>query len=115
MSGVNKAILVGRLGNDPTIYNTQNGRMARLSVATSETWKDKTTGENKEKTEWHNVLITNQMLVDLTEKNLKKGNLVYVEGKIQTQKYTKDGTEKETTNVLISPFDGQLIIMERKS
>ena len=86
---LNKVLLIGRLGNDPEIKQMSNGKnVARLSVATSETWKDKNSGERKEKTEWHRVVIFNEGLVNVVQQYLKKGSQVYIEGQIQTTKYT---------------------------
>ena len=98
---VNKVILVGNLGKDPEIRRTQDGRpIANLSVATSESWRDKTTGERKEKTEWHRVVIFNEGLCKIVEQYLKKGSQVYVEGSIRTRKWTdKEGQERYTTEI----------------
>jgi single-strand DNA-binding protein len=95
-ASVNKVILVGNLGRDPEIRTTQDGtRVANLSLATSESWRDKNSGERKEKTEWHRIVIFNDRLVDVVEKYLKKGAKVYLEGSLQTRRWTdKDGTEK---------------------
>ncbi len=93
---LNKVLLIGRLGNDPEIKQMSNGKnVARLSVATSETWKDKNSGERKEKTEWHRVVIFNEGLVGVVQQYLKKGSQVYIEGQVQTTKYTdNNGQEK---------------------
>lgn len=113
---VNKVILVGNLGRDPEVRSFQNGgRVARLSVATSESWKDKNTGERKERTEWHRVDILNDKLVEIAEKYLKKGSKVYLEGQLETQKYTdKDGQEKYSTVVTLRPFRGELTMLDTK-
>ena len=111
---VNKVILVGNLGKDPEIRRTQDGRpIANLSVATSETWRDKATGERKEKTEWHRVVIFNEGLAKVAEQYLKKGAKVYVEGSLQTRKWTdQSGQEKYTTEVVISRFRGDLTMLD---
>src|SRR5918911_489138 len=107
MSGsVNKVILVGNLGRDPEIRSTQDGsRVANLSVATSETWRDRTSGERKERTEWHRVVIFNDRLVDVVEKFLKKGSKIYVQGALQTRKWTdQQGQERYSTEVVLQKF-----------
>src|SRR5690606_27020735 len=110
---VNKVILVGNLGRDPEIRSLNNGdRVANLRIATSETWRDKATGERKEKTEWHSVVIFNDNIVKVAENYLKKGSTVYVEGSLQTRKWTdQQGVEKYTTEIVIQRFNGQ----DRKS
>jgi single-strand DNA-binding protein len=112
---VNKVILVGNLGKDPEIRRTQDGRpIANLSVATSESWRDKTTGERKEKTEWHRVVIFNEGLCKIAEQYLKKGAKVYLEGSLQTRKWQdKDGAEKYTTEVVLQGFNSQLTMLDR--
>lgn len=114
---VNKVILVGNLGKDPEIRSFQNGgRVASFSVATSENWKDKTSGERKEKTEWHRVSVTNDALVGVIEKYVKKGSKVYIEGQLETRKWTdKDGNEKYTTEVVLRPYRGELTMLDGKS
>lgn len=116
MSGVNKCIIVGHLGKDPEVRSFQNGgKVANLSVATSEQWKDKTTGEKKEKTEWHRVSIFNEKLVEVAEKYLKKGSLVYLEGSLETRKWTdKEGVEKYSTEVVLKNFNGTLTMLGGK-
>jgi len=113
---VNKVILVGRLGADPDVRAFQNGgRIANLSLATSESWKDKSTGERKEKTQWHRIVVKNENLVGICERYLKKGARVYVEGQMETRKYTdKDGAEKYTTEVVLSPFRGEIAMLDGK-
>lgn len=113
---VNKVILVGNLGKDPDIRHTQDGRaVANLSIATSETWKDKATGERKEKTEWHRVTIFNESLAKVAEQYLKKGSTVYIEGQLQTRKYTdKDGVEKYTTEIVLQNYGGTLTMLGGK-
>src|SRR6266576_2285691 len=113
---VNKVILVGNLGKDPEIRRTQDGRpIANLSVATSESWRDKTTGERKEKTEWHRVVIFNEGLCKVAEQYLKKGAKVYVEGALQTRKWTDQaGVEKYSTEVVIGRFRGELTLLDSR-
>ena len=112
---VNKVILIGNLGADPEIRRTQDGRpIANLSVATSENWRDKATGERKEKTEWHRVVIFNEGLCKVVEQYLKKGAKVYLEGQLQTRKYTdKDGVEKYSTEVVLQGFNSALTMLDR--
>jgi len=111
---VNKVILVGNLGRDPEIRSTQDGlRIAQLSVATSENWRDKNSGERREKTEWHRVVIFNERIVDVAEKYLRKGAKVYVEGALQTRKWTdQSGQEKYTTEVVLQRFRGELTMLD---
>ena len=113
---VNKVILVGNLGRDPEIRNTQDGtKVASFSIATSEAWKDKQTGERKERTEWHRISIFNERLVELAEKYLRKGSKVYVEGGLQTRKWTDtNNLERYTTEVLISRFRGELTMLDSR-
>src|SRR6202012_1143768 len=113
---VNKVILVGNLGKDPEIRRTQDGRpIANLSIATSETWRDKGTGERKEKTEWHRVGIFNEGLCKVVEQYVKKGSKVYIEGQLQTRKYTdKDGVEKYSTEVVLQGFNSQLTMLDSR-
>src|SRR5665213_1711164 len=107
---VNKVILVGNLGKDPEIRSLNSGdRVANLSLATSETWRDKASGERKEKTEWHRIVIFNENLVKVAESYLKKGAKVYIEGALQTRKYTdQQGQEKFSTEVVLQKFRGEL-------
>jgi single-strand DNA-binding protein len=117
MSGsVNKVILVGNLGADPEIRRTQDGRaIANLRLATAESWRDKNTGERKEKTEWHRVVIFNEGLCKVAEQYLKKGAKVYVEGQLQTRKWTdKDGVEKFSTEVVLQGFGGALTMLDSR-
>jgi single-strand DNA-binding protein len=111
---VNKVILIGNLGRDPEIRNLQDGsRVANLSVATSESWRDKASGERRERTEWHRVVIFNDRLVDVVERFLKKGSKIYVEGQLQTRKWTdQSGQEKYTTEVVLQRFRGELTMLD---
>lgn len=112
---INKAILVGNLGKDPEIRRTQDGRpIANLRVATSETWRDKTTGEKRERTEWHNVVIFNEGLCRVVEQYLRKGSKVYLEGQLQTRKWQgQDGVDRYTTEVVLQNFNSQLVLLDR--
>ena len=110
---VNKVILVGNLGKDPEARTMQSGgKSVSFSLATSETWNDKASGERKEKTQWHRVVIFNERLGDVAEKYLRKGAKVYIEGALESRKYTdKDGAEKEITEVVLSRFRGELTML----
>jgi single-strand DNA-binding protein len=110
---VNKVILVGNLGRDPEVRTSQDGsKIVNLSIATSETWKDRSSGERKEKTEWHRVVIFNPNLADVAERFLRKGSSVYVEGALQTRKWTdQQGAERYSTEVVISRFKGELTLL----
>ncbi|MEK6746972.1 MAG: single-stranded DNA-binding protein [Pseudomonadota bacterium] len=114
---VNKVILIGNLGRDPEIRSTQDGReIANLAIATSESWKDRNTGERKEKTEWHRVVIFSEGLVNVVKNYLKKGAKVYIEGQLQTRKWTdKDGHEKYSTEVVLQGFSSVLTMLDGKS
>ena len=111
---VNKVTLIGNLGRDPEVRFSQSGdKIANISIATSETWNDKASGERKEKTEWHRVVIFNKFLADIAEKYLKKGSKVYVEGALQTRKWTDNaGIEKYTTEVVLGNFKGELTMLD---
>jgi single-strand DNA-binding protein len=111
---VNKVILIGNLGRDPEIRSTQDGtRIANLSVATSENWRDKASGERKERTEWHRVVVFNDRLVEVIEKYLKKGAKVYLEGALQTRKWTDNsGQERYTTEVVLQRYRGELTMLD---
>src|ERR1700759_2191099 len=113
---VNKVILVGNLGKDPEVRRMQSGDpVVNLSLATSETWRDKASGERKEKTEWHRVVIFNKNLAEVAEKYLRKGSKVYVEGSLQTRKWTdKDGQEKYSTEIVLQNFRGELTMLDTK-
>jgi single-strand DNA-binding protein len=112
---VNKVILVGNLGADPEIRRTQDGRpVANLRVATSDSWKDKATGERKEKTEWHRVAIFNENLCRIAEQYLKKGSKVYIEGALQTRKWQdQSGQDRYSTEVVLQGFRGELTLLDR--
>ncbi|MCP4328063.1 MAG: single-stranded DNA-binding protein [Alphaproteobacteria bacterium] len=112
---VNKVILVGNLGRDPEIRSTQSGqKVANLSVATSEQWRDKSTGERRERTEWHRVVIFNDNLCDVVEKYLRKGMKVYLEGQLQTRKWQdQSGQDRYTTEIVLQRFRGDLQMLDR--
>ena len=114
---LNKVLLIGRLGADPEIKQMINGKsVARLSLATSQSWKDKATGEKKEKTEWHRVVIFSNGLADIAEKYLKKGSKIYLEGQLQTRKYTDQaGIEKFTTEIALQNFNSSLVMLDGRN
>jgi len=114
---LNKVLIIGRLGNDPEIKQMSNGKnVARLSLATSETWKDKNTGEKKEKTEWHRVVIFNEGLVNVVQQYVKKGAQIYIEGQLQTTKYTdNNGQEKYSTQVILQGYNSTLKMLGSSS
>ncbi|ESQ89147.1 single-stranded DNA-binding protein [Asticcacaulis benevestitus] len=112
MAGVNKVIIVGNLGKDPEIRTMNNGdRIANLTVATSETWKDKQTGERKEKTEWHRVVIFNDALAKVAEDYLRKGSRVYLEGSLTRKWSDQQGVERYSTEVVLQRFNGNLTLL----
>jgi single-strand DNA-binding protein len=117
MSGVNKVILLGRLGKDPESKSFANGgSVVNFTVATSENWKDKQTGERKEKTEWHNVVIRNEALAKVAAQYLRKGSEAYIEGAISTRKWQdQSGQDRYTTEILVGPFNGSLTLIGGKS
>ena len=112
---VNKVLLIGNLGGDPEIRRTQDGKpVVNLSIATSETWRDKNTGERKEKTEWHRVVIWNEGLCKIAEQYLAKGSKVYIEGALQTRKWQdKDGQDKYSTEVVLNGYGGSLTMLDK--
>ena len=115
MAGVNKVILVGNLGADPEVRRMPSGDpVVNLRIATSETWRDKNSGERKEKTEWHNVVIFNDNLAKVAEQYLKKGAKVYIEGALQTRKWEKDGVERYSTEVVLQKFRGELQMLDAR-
>lgn len=113
---VNKCIIVGNLGKDPEVRNTQSGgKIVNLTVATSETWNDKASGERKERTEWHRVVIFNERLADVAERFLTKGRKVYLEGTLQTRKWVdQSGQERYTTEVVLDRFRGELVLIDSR-
>ncbi len=113
---INKVILVGNVGNEPEIKTFQNGnKVANLSVATSERWKDKETGEPKSLTEWHRVVIFNTILINLAEKYIKKGSKIYIEGQLQTRKWQDNsGVEKYSTEIVLQNYRGEILLLDRQ-
>ena len=113
---VNKVILIGNLGRDPELRSTQDGmRVANLAVATSESWRDRVSGERKERTEWHRVVIFNERLAEIAEKYLKKGSKVYLEGALQTRKWTDNsGQERYSTEVVLQRYRGELTMLDSR-
>lgn len=116
MASLNKVQIIGNLGRDPEVRHTQDGKpIVNLSVATSESWKDRNTGERKERSEWHRVVIFNEGLAKVAEQYLKKGSTVYLEGQLQTRKWTdKDGVEKYSTEVILQNYRGELVMLGGK-
>lgn len=116
MASVNKVTLIGNLGRDPEVRSTQDGmKVCNLSVATEESWRDKSTGDRKSRTEWMRVVIFNERLVDVAEKYLRKGSKVYLEGSLQTRKWTDQaGVEKYTTEIVLQKFKGEIVLLDTK-
>jgi single-strand DNA-binding protein len=118
MSGsLNKATIIGNLGKDPEIKSFQNGgKVANLTVATSESWKDKESGERKERTEWHRVCIVNPGLVEVAQKYLKKGAKVYIEGRLETRSWKdkETGKDRYTTEIMLRPYSGELVMLDAR-
>lgn len=115
-ASVNKVILIGHAGKDPDIKTMQSGsRLANLSVATSVSWKDKATGERKENTQWHRLVIFNDAVVDIVEKYVKKGSKLYIEGQLETRKWTgDDGKDNYATEVVLRPYNGTLKLLDSR-
>lgn len=110
---INKVILIGHIGQDPEIRAFQSGdKVASFSLATSESWKDKASGERKERTEWHKIVVFNQGLIKLCESYLAKGSKVYVEGQLETRNYDKDGVKHYTTEIVLRPYNGQITMLD---
>ena len=115
---LNKVLLLGNLGRDPEVRNTQDGgKIVQLAVATSDNWKDRTTGERKERTEWHRVVIFNDKLAEIAERYLKKGSKVYLEGQLQTRKWTDQASNQDryTTEIVLSRFRGEMLLMDGRA
>ncbi|MEM6903960.1 MAG: single-stranded DNA-binding protein [Pseudomonadota bacterium] len=114
---VNKVILVGNLGRDPEVRSmSSGGKVCNLSIATSESWKDKNSGERREKTEWHRVVLFNDALVGVAERYLRKGSKVYIEGQLETRKWQdQNGQEKYTTEVVLRPYRGELTMLDGRN
>jgi single-strand DNA-binding protein len=114
---LNKVMIIGNLGNDPDIRTMQNGgKVCNLSIATSDSWKDKNTGERREKTEWHRVVVFNEGIVRVCENYLKKGSKVFIEGSIETRKWTdNNGQDKYTTEIVLKPYNGNLTMLDGRN
>ena len=117
MSSLNKVTLIGNVGADPEIRSTQSGdKIASIRLATSEKWRDKSSGETKEKTEWHSVVIFNEGLVKVVESYVRKGSKLYLEGQLQTRKWTdKDGADRYSTEVVLQRFRGEIVLLSEKT
>jgi single-strand DNA-binding protein len=116
MSSLNKVCLIGNLGRDPEVRFSQSGdKIANLSIATTDKWKDKSSGEQRERTEWHRVVIFSKGLAEVAEKYLKKGSKVYIEGSLQTRSWEADGVKKYSTEVILQSYGGTLIMLGEKS
>lgn len=117
MSSLNKCMLIGNLGRDPEVRSLQNGdKVANLSLATTETWRDKNTGERQERTEWHRVVLFNERLIEVAEKYLRKGSKIYIEGQLQTRKWQdQQGNDRYSTEVVLQKFRGELTMLDGKS
>jgi single-strand DNA-binding protein len=113
---VNKVILVGNLGRDPEVrFNQDGGKFANFTLATNEYWKDKNTGERRDRTEWHRIAVFNEKLVEVAEKYLKKGSKVYIEGQLQTRKWTdQQGQERHTTEIVLQRFRGEMTMLDNR-
>lgn len=112
---INKATLIGNVGKDPEIKTFQNGgKVAQFSLATTESWKDKASGEKKTETEWHNIVVKNEGLVGIVEKYIKKGSKLYIEGKLETREYEKDGVKKYVTEIVLYPYNGEIVLLDAK-
>lgn len=116
MSSVNKVVLLGNVGKDPEVRSTQSGgQFCNFSIATSEKWKDKNSGEQRENTQWHNVVVFNDNLVTIIQKYIKKGSKIYVEGQLQTRKWQdQSGADRWSTEVVLKGFDGKVVLLDRK-
>lgn len=117
MASLNRVMLIGNLGADPEIKRTQDGRpIANMRIATSESWRDKSTGERKEKTEWHRIVVFNEGLCKVVEQYLKKGSKVYIEGQLQTRKWTdKEGVDRYSTEIVLQAFSGKIVMLDRRN
>lgn len=113
---LNKVTLIGNAGSDPEIRTMQSGdRVANISLATSERWKDKSTGEKKEKTEWHRVVIFSKALVDLAENYIRKGSKLYIEGQIETRQWDKDGEKRYSTEIVLRPYKSEIVLLSERA
>ena len=115
MSSLNKVMLIGNLGRDPEVRTVGGSKVVNLSIATTERWSDKTTGEKKESTQWHNVVIWNERIGEVVERYVTKGSKIFIEGQLQTRKWTdKEGRERYTTEVVLQRFRGELVMLGDK-
>lgn len=115
MSSVNRVTIIGNLGDDPDIRTMQSGdKVVNLSIATSEKWKQKDTGEYKERTEWHRIVVFNKGLVTVCENYLKKGSKVYIEGQLETRSWEQDGVKKYSTEIVLRPYKSELVMLNGK-
>lgn len=116
-ASVNKVILVGNLGRDPEVrFNPEGGKIVNLSLATGESWRDKATGERRDRTEWHRVVIFNERLAEVAERYLKKGSKIFLEGQLQTRKWTdQEGKERYTTEIIVSRYRGELTMLDSRN
>ena len=115
MRGINKVTLIGNLGHAPEVRTTQDGKkIVTLNLATSEQWKDRQSGERRERTEWHRIVIFNENLADLAEKYLVKGSKIFIEGQLQTRQWEKNGEKRYTTEVVLQNFRGELMMLDNK-
>ena len=115
MSSVNKVILVGRVGKDPEIRRMQSGDMVvSFSLATSERWRDKTTGEKKEKTDWHDIVIFNEGIAKVAESYVRKGSQIYIEGQLQTREWEQDGQKRRRTEIVLQKYRGEMTLLDGK-
>jgi single-strand DNA-binding protein len=114
---LNKVLLIGNVGRDPEVHHTTNGNMiVKFSLATSETWRDKATGERKERTEWHNVVVFNENLGKVVEAYVRKGSKIYLEGQLQTRKFTdRDGNERGSTEIVLQRYQGAMTLLDSKN
>ncbi len=116
MAGVNKVILIGHLGADPEVRTLNSGsKIVNMRLATSESWRDKNSGERKEKTEWHSIVIFNDGLAKIAEQYLRKGSKVYIEGALQTRKWEKDGVERYSTEIILQAYRGEIQMLDSRS
>lgn len=111
---LNKVQLIGNLGSDPEIRSVGSGKVANFRIATSESWRDKSSGEKKERTEWHSIVVWNENLVGIVDKYIRKGDKVYVEGQLQTRKWEKDGVERYSTEIVLNAFNGTITMLSGK-
>jgi single-strand DNA-binding protein len=113
---INKVTLLGNVGGDPEIKTFQNGgKVASFSIATTDSWKDKATGERKQATQWHNIVVKNEGLVGIIEKYVKKGSKLHIEGKLETRTYEKDGSKRYVAEIVLYPYSGEIVLLDPKA